>query len=131
MRSARGVANLLIIAALTLLQGLLPLLHAHPRDGVASSSSRAGAATSSAIHLPGLAGLDTRPICEAPVATITAQDDLRRLGDELQTAPAPCPARTIPAVGDAHRPLSNDLPAPGASRPPTLTGAPRGPPRRT
>ena len=124
MRIRRALSHLLIIASLTLLQCLQPLLHAHPRDGAPEPGAQVAG-----IHLPDIVQQwASSPGERAQPVTITAQDDIRRLMADLLAPPPANPPLRLPGGGDAHvrcaRPES-----PHVSGPPFPPGAPpSGPP---
>ena len=102
MRARRALAHLLMIVSLTLLQCLQPLLHAHPRQAGAASGSASGTAR---IHLPDAMAFKAAGQCDGSVpATITAQDESRRVALDLHAHPAPVPERRLPGTGDTHDP---------------------------
>jgi hypothetical protein len=125
MRARRALAHLLMIVSLTLLQCLQPLLHAHPRQAGAASGSAPGTAR---IHLPDTMAFKAAGQCDGSVpATITAQDESRRVALDLHAHPAPVPERRLPGTGmpDRRRPGTRALRRPfadrQAARPPSLS----------
>ncbi|MBP8308652.1 MAG: hypothetical protein KAY46_15375 [Burkholderiaceae bacterium] len=127
MRSRRALAQLLMIVSLTLLQCLQPLLHAHPRQ------SGAGPAPSlSRIHLPDSLAFNASGSCEGSVpATITAQDESRRVAVDLHAHPAPVPERRLPGTGDSHDPPPASQSRVEPDDPFQIVKPPRGPPPRS
>lgn len=130
--SRTGRLWLALLALLTLLQGLQPLLHAHPRGAVAEFSpvTADGTVRRFALHLPDSPvthALSERP-GPAPV-TVTAESERCRSLDGC--APAPLGPPTLlsvlmppPVIRHTPRPIQTPLPDdPVAER-----RSPRGPP---
>lgn len=118
-------ARLIAIAWLALLQGLLPLLHAHPQGPRAT-----GEGAPIGLHLPDRQSLVEGGTSGArPAPTITAQDDRSRLADDPPAAPAPGQAGLLARVRDdaGIPPRARDhTPPPPAPR--ACARPPRGPP---
>lgn len=127
MRTRRALAQLLMIVSLTLLQCLQPLLHAHPRQTDAGS-----APGPSRIHLPDVMSFKTSGQCDGSVpATITAQDESRRVMVDLHAQPAPVPERRLPGTGDTHDPPPASRSRVEPDDPFQIVRPPRGPPMRS
>ncbi len=126
-RASRLAACRLIVAAMALLQALLPLLHAHPARGEASPELQPLAA----IHLPAQPHESVGPgghDAPAPADAATALDDVRRPTPEPGALGAPPAALAHPLAQGRHGAARGEPRSVFVAESRRLTGPARAPP---